>query len=132
MCFGGKSTQQANTTSTNQTTVRDIGFTGAQAVNVLNTLFRTSADVQKAGFTFSSGTVDNSLLAVERVSQDTTQTLANVINATRDFSQRAISASSGQSTPLAKVDSASAGGDNIGKIALLVAIAGTAIVLVKK
>lgn len=133
-------TDASNTTTsttTNTTSTRDIGFTGEQGANVLETLTRGVSGtlqglsgityqslgdlvaggvaVQRAGFDFSSGAIEQSASVFDRSSARAIDTLTGVINATRDFSQRAIAASSGQSTPLQPLVAASSNVPVIGE-----------------
>lgn len=118
-----------NNTSTSNTTTGDIGFTGANARDILTALFGTtertltsagnqyagtlnhladaSSGVQLAGFSFAQGAIDRSATLFERSELNATSTLNGVVNAARDFSQRALSASTGQATPLQELAGAS-------------------------
>lgn len=116
-----RSQQEANTstTSNSTTTVRDIGFTGAQGVaivralgNIVNNGGANALQAQLAGFTFSQHAISDTL-DFERQS---IQTLSNL---TQDVSQRTIAAGIGQATPLTQI--APAGSDKTG---LLIAVAG--------
>jgi len=131
-----ETTSNTTNNYTTSTSLRDIGFTGEQGVAVLNTLtegvVRGLASVVNASenntnqtrglltdivassersidrsYEFSRNTVDQSAILFDRTASRTQDTLNGIINATRDFSQRAISASTGQDTPLQTLNAAS-------------------------
>lgn len=137
---GGSSSQQANTTTNANSSTSvggSIGFTGAQglqAIKIFRGIFADaeaySAGVIAGGYQFSGTAINNNLSL-------TGSTAGGIIDASRDFSQRAISASTGQATPIVNLAGASqpklepAGGNVQSGLslspALLVAVAGLGI-----
>lgn len=95
--FGGDSRTEANvyntTHTTNNTRIRDLGFTGAHGVQALVQSLRLAR--------YSIGESTQIVQSANtQASLTTRQVLAGLTNAGRDFSQRAIAASTGQATPL--------------------------------
>lgn len=141
------SSQANNTnTTTNNTSVNDIGFTGQNAVDIIRNLsdnaswanFYANNTAQNAtnqgaslanqfaqlgaataagfganqvenarlGYTFGSDTITSSLAVVDRVSARSSETLANQINAVRDFTQRGFNAGLGATAPIQSLPAA--------------------------
>lgn len=72
----------------------------------LSDLIEGGVSGQRAGYDFSKYAVDKSAVMFDRVNSRSQDTLAGIINATRDFSQRAIAAGTGQSTPIMSIPAA--------------------------
>lgn len=128
---GGNSTTQANTTNTtNSTTMtRDIGFTGQNAVdaftamlgtqvainqqqtgffdNSIARLFQNAQSNVSAGFDFSGSLVRDNLAYADRVNARSSETLANLTNATRDYVQRQLSVGAGGNPAITTLPGAS-------------------------
>lgn len=140
MCGGSRSIQDASVANISQNYYRDIGLTGAQASQTIRALSRQgqagvatvasqafgsldallqSADNQhRQSFAFATS-------ALSDITSLTRGTLADLTNATRDFSQRAIAASTGQDTPIQQLSEAGSNQDNR---VLIYAVAGVALV----
>lgn len=151
MCFGGSSEQQANTTntSTTQTGIGGspiiggnvgagtvIGFTGAQGLQLTKILTNAGANVTAQGFEFASQSQGRIFDSIDRAIAQEYSGLSSIIDATRDFSQRAIAASTNQQTPIVNLPAAgsspaivpAAGSDGSSlPPATLIALAGLAI-----
>lgn len=125
-----KSTTDASTTNSTTTTsnsrdnFNNLGLTGQNAVDALNNLtnaynaFGTNSynglstvvaagvNQTNRGFEFTQNTVGANVTLTDRTGARVENTLANIINATSDFSQRAIAASTGQKTEIRNVPAA--------------------------
>lgn len=123
----GDSRSQANTTntSTNTTTVGTIGLTGADAVagivsigtvydNALSDLTNAYNNTVNRGYAFSQYTIEENIGLTNLTAMRFENSLANITNATRDFTQRSIAAGTGQATPLQNLEAAS--GSGVGKL----------------
>jgi hypothetical protein len=113
---------EANTINETTSTTHiggSIGVTGDQAVHALDILatatyrglqdlVAVSGHTTSRGYEFASGVVEQQTALVDRTFARSSETLANLVNATRDFSQRSIAASTGQGTPLQHLAGASA------------------------
>lgn len=117
--FGSDSRTTSNTTNTsnsnNVTTTRDIGFTGQNAVDFaaslnvpLSELISQTGGVQDRAYQFSTIALQNAGEVFDRGTARAYEGLANVVNAARDFSQRAIAAGTNQPTPITNLPAASA------------------------
>lgn len=130
-----RSVSEANTTNvsstTNSTSTRDIGFTGQQGADILGSFIAAARSLSQSGFDYSGRAINDNLGfssgvtsggfsltnsvssraldTVDRTAMRTEEGLNNLINATRDFSQRSISAATGQSTPLQTLVGATTG-----------------------
>jgi len=111
-------TSNANTENrsyvTNTTTTRDIGLTGAAAVDVYRYLAETTQRTNQGSFDLSANVIHDLAHAQDTATIATENTLGAIINATQDFSQRAIAAGTGQATPVQAIGPASGVAANAG------------------
>lgn len=99
--FGGGNTSSNTTNVSNTTTnVRDIGITGRNAVAIVETLTREGRETNREAFNFTRSVIGATLDSFDTNIANQTNSLNNITLSARDFSQRAISAGTGQETPI--------------------------------
>jgi len=132
--FGGgsKSSTTSNTSNvtTNTTTTRDIGFTGDAAVQIFNGINGNLGDLVKSSERVVASNLEFSRITMGEANQTyansqyaINEQVANLINASRDLSQRALNVASNQDTPISAIPAASASpapsGENSSQNAIL-------------
>lgn len=119
--FGGDESSSADTitNTTNNTTTRDIGLTGQNAVDALlfinQTTFEglkglgnTVASTYDKSFDFGKYVMGTSADIFNQSTARVSESLANITNAARDISQRNIASSVGQAVPIQDIPAATA------------------------
>lgn len=115
--FGGGGDANTTNTSTNTTTVRDIGLTGQNATDALLYLNQTTYEGLKGlnqsyvntidkGFGFGQYTMGSAANVFNQTVSVANETLANLTNAARDVAQRNINAGLQQSSPITVIPAA--------------------------
>jgi hypothetical protein len=113
------------------------GLTGATATQLAKILTRSFDNTVDASTQLSELAFAQTNASFNAFQTNAFQSLADVTNATRDFSQRAIAGSTGQATPLQQLAGASAGSGsgsdtNMNGAIVLVGVLGLAIAIFNK
>jgi len=101
-----QSNPEANTsnattnTTTNTTTVRDIGLTGEAGSRALADILAVGASTIQGGYAFGGEALARAADLQQGITDRLGASLDNVVNASRDISQRTIAAGIGQASPL--------------------------------
>lgn len=108
----------SNTTNINDQSVQvggSIGFTGAQGLAAYTRTLNFGNNSVQGAYSLAQFSSTNATDTVRDTLGFASSSLSNIVNATRDFSQRSIAAGTGQSTPIQSIAGAGDTGTNASK-----------------